>query len=247
MTYFYFLLVFVVLPAVLITASFYLFVARADDARFPSTRHWCGTLILALIALIWTTPWDNLIIARGVWSYGEARVLGTIGLVPIEEYGFMFLMPFFNASILAFIIHRFPVQRTRWREAQRPARVRVLLIYCVLWLIALTCLQFEKGFYLCSTLVWFLPPLALQAVFDPSALRRHRSRILAGTLAPTAYLCLVDAYAIHDGIWTIHSDTRTGIECFGLPFEEAFFFSITSWLLARGLVLWHSLFAQKPL
>lgn len=245
MTYLFFLVVFVVVPTLLLTALFYRPGRTEGNLRFPSARHWLGTLILALIALAWTTPWDNWIIARGVWSYGEARVLGTIGLVPLEEYGFMLLMPFFNASILAFLIRRHPVQPSRWRESQRSARVSILLAFALVWLVALACLQFEKAFYLCSTLIWFLPPLALQAAFDPSALRHHRRLILAGALVPTAYLSLVDAYAIRDGIWTIHSATRTGLECFGLPFEEAFFFFITSWLLARGLVLWHSLFAYK--
>jgi lycopene cyclase domain-containing protein len=245
MTYLFFLVIFVAVPTLLLTALFHGPRYPGGSHRFPAARHWLGTLLLAVIALVWTTPWDNWIIARGVWSYGEARVLGTIGLVPVEEYGFMLLMPLFNASIIAFFIRRHPVQPSQWQESQRSARVLILLVFTCVWLVALACLRFEKAFYLSSTLVWFLPPLALQAVFDPSALRRHRRLILAGALVPTAYLSLVDAYAIHDGIWTIHSATRTGLECFGLPLEEAFFFFITSWLLARGLVLWHSLFAHK--
>jgi lycopene beta-cyclase len=44
------------------------------------------------ISLVYTGPWDHAIIAQGVWSYDPARVFGiTIGLVPLEEYGFVIL------------------------------------------------------------------------------------------------------------------------------------------------------------
>jgi lycopene cyclase domain-containing protein len=68
--------------------------------------------------------------------------------------------------------------------------------------------------------------------------------ILVATFIPTAYFSLVDGFAIQDGIWTIHTATRTGLDLFGLPMEEALFFFTTSLLLARGLVLWHSIFAE---
>ena len=48
-------------------------------------------LSLQLLLLIYTTPWDNYLIMRGVWSYPEGVVLGTLGYVPIEEYGFMIM------------------------------------------------------------------------------------------------------------------------------------------------------------
>ena len=61
------------------------------------------------------------------------------------------------------------------------------------------------------------------------------------TLVPTLYFSLADTWAINEGIWTIHEATRTGWEIGSLPFEEAFFFFITSLLLSQGLILWHSL------
>lgn len=48
--------------------------------------------ILCLLALIYTTPWDNLIIAEGVWSYGHGRTSGIlIDRVPLEECSFYVL------------------------------------------------------------------------------------------------------------------------------------------------------------
>ena len=43
------------------------------------------------VAVLYTTPWDNYLVARGVWGYGEGRVLFTLGWVPFEEYLFFVL------------------------------------------------------------------------------------------------------------------------------------------------------------
>ena len=34
------------------------------------------------IAFVYTTPWDNYLVAREVWGYPPGRVLATIGFVP---------------------------------------------------------------------------------------------------------------------------------------------------------------------
>lgn len=50
---------------------------------------------LALTAVIYTGPWDNLLIANGVWSFSPDRVLGwTFGRIPVEEFGFYVLQTF---------------------------------------------------------------------------------------------------------------------------------------------------------
>jgi len=49
--------------------------------------------LIALIALTYTTAWDNYLVARDVWWYGPGRVLATIGFVPVEEYLFFVLQP----------------------------------------------------------------------------------------------------------------------------------------------------------
>jgi len=53
---------------------------------------WATLSGLCLVALVYTTPWDNLLILNGVWTYPPARVLNiTFGVVPIEEYSFFVL------------------------------------------------------------------------------------------------------------------------------------------------------------
>lgn len=244
MSYLSFLLCFVIAPALLLAVGLHWSARREAGAGLWLRRHWGGTAILALIALAWTTPWDNAIIAKGVWSYGADRVLGTIGLVPLEEYGFMLAMPFFNAAVLGFFLLRRPPAPSSWRRQQPRARRKALLIYAGLWLAGLACLPFDGAFYLSAILIWFIPPLALQAAFDPAALVRNRRLIAVGTLLPTLYFSAVDALAIRSGIWELHAATRTGLEIGNLPLEEALFFFTTSLLLAQGLLLWHTLFQR---
>lgn len=50
---------------------------------------------LAAIAVVYTTPWDNYLVATGVWYYDPRLVLNrTIGYVPVEEYAFFILQAF---------------------------------------------------------------------------------------------------------------------------------------------------------
>ncbi len=48
---------------------------------------WWPLVALVVIAFVYTTPWDNLLVAWNVWSYPPDRVLARIGYVPVEEYG----------------------------------------------------------------------------------------------------------------------------------------------------------------
>ena len=83
MSYFAFLLLFLVLPLCLLLLAL--------RRRLPA---WIGPglLFTAVVALIYTAPWDNALINNGVWSFGPRHVLGVvIGVVPLEEYCFYVL------------------------------------------------------------------------------------------------------------------------------------------------------------
>ena len=60
-------------------------------------NHWRlqlgGLAVIVALALLYTTPWDNYLIAQGVWAYGEGRVVGRIWLAPLGEYLFILLQP----------------------------------------------------------------------------------------------------------------------------------------------------------
>jgi lycopene cyclase domain-containing protein len=240
MSYLTFLLLWVVAPTLLLL--FYLGTSRLLKSQsIPLRWHWVGTAILAGVAFFWTAPWDNFIVASGIWSYGPERVLAVIGYVPLEEYLFFILMPLFNSVLFAALLLRGLRVKSSWREPQTVSRLIALIVGILLMLLAAILHVQERFAYLSLTLLWFIPPLVLQWCFDPSVLRQGLALILVATFLPTFYFSIADAFAIASEIWSINPITRTGWEVWHLPFEEIFFFFITSLLLAQGLVLWHSL------
>lgn len=242
MTYLQFLLVFVLVP------TFFIVVLSYWPARLPGAGrgtlgwHWFGVTALAAIALFWTTPWDNYIVANGVWTYGTDRVIGVIGYVPIEEYLFFILMPAFNGALFYLILKAFKgIRHSETTSAPNHRALICILFVIVLSVALLVFLNNERFFYFSVTLLWFVPPLWLQWFFDARCLILNRRLILLSTLLPTLYLSAADHFAIRQGIWTISDQTRSGWDILGLPIEEAFFFFIVSILLSQGMVLWHRL------
>src|SRR5512133_3182567 len=94
MTYFGFLLDFLVVPI-----SIFVVIIYWEDKRnrqinsFHNGRAvWIGIAVHVILAVLYTTPWDNYLVATGVWYYNPKLVTGiVIGYVPIEEYTFFVL------------------------------------------------------------------------------------------------------------------------------------------------------------
>lgn len=193
-----------------------------------------------LIALLYTTPWDNYLVATGVWSYSEGQVTGiTIGYVPIEEYTFFILQPIMTGFMLltlsryAFPADPKPLNSPRLRAAST-------LIIGVFWLAALAILLagWEPGTYLGLILVWALPPIMLQLFFGADILWVRFKLVFTAILLSTTYLNFVDALAIRDKTWIISERQTVGLETGGLlPIEETLFFWITNVLVVLGITL----------
>ena len=82
-TYLQFLAVFLAVPIIAL-----LLLLRREVRSLP----WLAIAAICAIALIYTTPWDNLLILNGVWTYPRQRVLNIVfGVVPLEEYSFFVL------------------------------------------------------------------------------------------------------------------------------------------------------------
>jgi lycopene cyclase domain-containing protein len=234
MTYLHFLIVFVALPALALLVVVFGMRIRA--------RHLFFVLGLAVIAFLYATPWDNFLVWRGIWDYGNDRVIGTIGYVPIEEYMF-FVLQVFLTGMWTLVVERYLKRNAAdgGRADSSPVDVPFPwfegTLYAMLGLAGALAFLSEKGLYFALIAVWSAPICLFQWWFSPRYLARNRTWLAAAIVPPSLFLGVADWYAIKSGIWSIADATRSGIEFAGLPFEEALFFTITNVMVVQGLVL----------
>ncbi|WP_311170747.1 lycopene cyclase domain-containing protein [Halobellus ordinarius] len=239
LTYLQFHLAFLVPIAMFLIATGFVSRSRLDGlSTVRSTgRHsyWVGVAIITVIALAYTTPWDNYLIARGVWRYGDGSTLATLGYAPIGEYLFILVQPWVTALWLAHL--SLPAT---WPSVTRPIRSRIAAVVLAagigiggLWLLGTA-----ATFYLGAILAWAAPVLALQWAVGAPQLVARRRLVALGVAVPTLYLSIVDRIAIEYGIWILSPEYTTGIYVAGLPIEEGLFFLVTNLFVVQGLVLY---------
>ena len=99
MSYSVFLIIFVCLPLVGL-----IFVLRHSLRRVHLTM----LLGVVTLAVIYTTPWDNYLVATRVWYYNPQLVMNvTLGYVPIEEYAFFILQTLLTGLFVFWLWQRF--------------------------------------------------------------------------------------------------------------------------------------------
>jgi len=212
--------------------------------------YWSGVGVVTVLALVYTTPWDNYLIARGVWGYGQGQIAGRIGLAPFGEYAFFVLQPLVTALWLGQLTLRrdWPevglIRRTE--TGGRVADLEALSVWPRLasatlgigmGLVGWTMLSTDATFYLGAILAWAAPVLVLQWVVGAPQLVHQRRTVALGAVVPTLYLWVIDRIALATGIWHIAPEYTTGLDIYGLPVEEATFFLVTNLFVVQGLVL----------
>jgi lycopene beta-cyclase len=238
-TYFEFLWCFLVLPIVLLG----LLVWRDRQGRqrlpvSPGVAHpWLVLGLLIVVAVIYTTPWDNYLVATRVWWYNPRLVTGiTFGWVPLEEYVFFVLQPILIVLWSQWVARRAPTAR---QDVSLPVRLLALGLLTGVWIGALVILvvEWRPGRYLGLELAWALPPILIQVAVGMRTVAQKRW-LLALTVVPvTLYLSVADNLAISMGIWTISPASSLGVMVGALPLEECLFFLLTTTLVSVGFVL----------
>jgi lycopene cyclase domain-containing protein len=231
MTYFGFLGLFLVLPILVL----------AVPARHRSLPRRAIPL-LCLLALVYTTPWDNYLVATHVWWYDPRLVTGIVlGWVPVEEYTFFVLQPILVVLWIDLLIRSVLPTPSPGDVDERgaPWRWGAPALGGLAWLLGLGLLVsgWPPGTYLGLLLAWALIPILIQLAFGADILRRHARLVILGVMVPTLYLSAADALAIGWGTWTIDPAQSTGIHLGGLPIEEFVFFLLTNALVTFALVL----------
>jgi lycopene cyclase domain-containing protein len=233
MTYLQFHLVFLLPPLLLLGA-----LTRRAARRRELPRFGLAALTLhVLVALVYTTPWDNYLVARGVWGYGEGRVLFTLGWVPFEEYLFFILQTLLTGMLTLLLVPSARVEAALPLGLARPVRGGGALAWLLLAAAGVLALSTERGTYFGLIAAWAAPVLALQWGFGGDLLVRRWRWVLPSAALPTLYLWLADRFAIGAGIWWISPTLSTGWRPLGLPVEEALFFLLTNLLIVFGMTL----------
>lgn len=198
-----------------------------------------AVLLHVLLALVYTTPWDNYLVATNVWWYDSDLVTGiTIGWVPIEEYTF-FVVQTLLTGLWTLTLIRFALNSRPSGDLRRGFRRQATVVVIALWLISTAFLLLgpESGRYLTLILTWALIPVLIQVAFGADILLANWRLLAAAILVPTIYLWLVDALAIQSGTWTINPAQTTGAKLGPLPLEEMVFFLMTNLLIGFGVTL----------
>lgn len=242
MTYFGFLLRFLVVPLV-ITLALTLWDRRRQRSLPPSLSSTAPWLVVALhvfIAVVYTTPWDNYLVATRVWWYDPSLVTGiTLGWVPIEEYTFFVLQTLLAGMLLLFLARRIPISDEKAGQYRHlgwwsTAALGLIWLASVVGLLS----DWEAGIYLTIQLAWALPPIMLQTIFGADILWKYRRLVFANIGMMTLYLAVTDAVAIDAGTWTINPEKSLHLLLGGvLPLEEFTFFLVTNVLVTFGSTL----------
>jgi lycopene cyclase domain-containing protein len=242
MSYFGFLLRFLVIPLVLIGGVTW-HDLRRGITRPLALRNWPAWVVLlvhVVVALLYTTPWDNYLVATGVWWYDPTLVTGiTLGWVPLEEYTFFVLQTLTTGLWLLYLARRLPVEDSS-SSHRRQTRWIAAFVLGLIWLtaVAMLLVGWQPGTYLALELTWALPPIVLQLAFGADILWHHRRLVLLSLLPSTFYLCIADVLAIGAGTWTINPARSLNVYLGGgLPLEEIVFFTLTNTLVVFGMVL----------
>jgi lycopene cyclase domain-containing protein len=249
MTYFGFLLRFLLIPILVFLAIAYWDTKKNRQIRGfrNGGAVWTAIGVHVLLAVLYTTPWDNYLVATGVWYYNPRLVTGmVIGYVPIEEYTFFVVETILSGLWWWFLARRLTPPSTPNPSNRSEFRINRPLIYVssgllvLLWLL-FTYLFFVGGAewtYLSIILFWALPPMIIQLLFGADILWHYRKLVFWAIFIPGLYLSLMDIVALTETTWSISPTQTTGLLFFGiLPVEELLFFFITNVLITFGMTL----------
>ena len=227
------------------------------DTQVLRVRVLRAGLVLAALALVYTTPWDNYLVASGIWSYPPGRVAVTLGWVPLEEYLFfviqtaltlLWFLPILERRALEARIagmagsspypgcpaHAPSAAGAQRKQSQRPSDARLRwvgagsLAVCALYAWWVVGAGPRSGLYMALIIGWGFPVLAVQFAFGGHVTVREALLVLDGLALPTLFLWLADWLAIEMGIWSINPTFLLGVYVGKLPLEEMSFFLVTN-------------------
>ncbi|KAJ9478956.1 Bifunctional lycopene cyclase/phytoene synthase [Pseudozyma hubeiensis] len=200
-------------------------------------------ILLPIIAFVWTTPWDNLIVRNRAWFYHRHCIWFTVGYVPIEEY-FFFVVQSLISTLWCTLLTRWALPNlylTPSSPARRTLATPALVLCALSLVVGLKAAVPETHTYYFGMISWWSSlPLALLLWGSIDFVRNMGLRagllpFALSVLAPTFYLWGSDVYALRRGTWHINEATSLNIFPIpDLPIEEMLFFLVTNLILVSA-------------
>ncbi len=212
--------------------------------------HWPVVLLILGIVFVFTSPWDNYAVAKGIWGFPDGRYLFRVGWLPVEEYAFFAVQSLqvmlLCAGLRGLTVDAESALATRalqdaWAQTMVPwGLCGVLLVVWALlgWRLGGRFGNGTRFHYAWHLFYWMLPVLALQWLIAYPLLSGAWVSLVGSALAVGLYLSLADFVAIRLGIWHFDEKQITGFRFGGqMPWEEAAFFFVTSFLVAQSYLM----------
>lgn len=197
-----------------------------------------GLVLFAV--MVFTSPWDNWAVAKGIWGFPRERFSLQIGWLPIEEYAFFVIQTVNVMLSTRLLLHLFPQIRSHVVTEFSLANVSVtggfLIGWAMLWFwVKRLPLRFQ---YTRHLLYWFMPVIILQWFLAGSLFLSHAALIFGITFFWGSYYTWADWKAVKAGVWHFDEKQITGIKWRRiLPIEEIAFFYLTSWLVTQSYLM----------
>lgn len=222
--------------------------AAAMLLMWPVISHvWLVLLLLCIVVVVATFPWDNWAVSKKIWEFPEDRVWFRVRKLPIEEVAFFVIETLEVAGCTIAFLGIIPPNHSLSDNAS-PVAITSTTMIGVLIVGVLTAVLYKplarlranrpSSTYAVHLLYWISPLLIVQWVIGAEVLALHVVPMLLATTLIGTYLTAVDVYAVRRGIWFFDEKQVGSVRLFGvLPWEEAAFFYLTSLLVAQSTVL----------
>jgi len=200
-------------------------------------------LVTSAMAFIFSTAWDNIIASQGVWTFDKLCMKGTLFSIPYEEYAWFILHTVLAQFILLRIWSVSAQLQRRPDFLPRCHDVKILVPVCMCLVAAAAGFLFlreHSTLYLGVLLAFMGPVLAFQwATFGHFVIWKWQPPLFA-IVAQSAYVLVVDQYAISRHIWHIYDGCgiRFPIYLFGNPgmqLEQVLVYSLTTVMVVLTL------------
>jgi lycopene cyclase domain-containing protein len=220
-----------------------LLLAGAVWANVPAwgAAHWAVTAAILAMVMVFTSPWDNYAVAKGIWGFDESRVWRRVGWLPVEEYAFFII----QSQLVIFFTDGLVRRRGEAVASLEPVAGLLTVGGAVLGLSWLAIGWLGRGIgtssrwhYAWHLLFWFSPVILGQWLVGAHIFLPRLGLLLIPTAVIGTWLTWADFRAVRQGIWFFDEKQITGWKVAGvLPWEEVAFFYLTSLVVAQTWVL----------